>query len=51
MARTLRDYSVPVMARTLYDYSVPTVANVLVRPTVNMGVGNFKLKTDLIMMV
>jgi hypothetical protein len=51
MARTLRDYSVPVMARTLHDYSVPTVANMLVRAAVNMGVGNFKLKTDLITMV
>jgi hypothetical protein len=51
MARTLRDYSVPVMARTLHDYSVPAVANLLVGPAVNMGVGNFKLKTDLITMV
>jgi hypothetical protein len=40
-----------VMARSLYDYSIPVVANVPIGPVVNMGEGNFKLKTGLITMV
>jgi hypothetical protein len=39
------------MAKTLCDYSTPTVANVPVGPTVNIGDGNFELRTSLITMV
>jgi hypothetical protein len=39
------------MAKTLCDYSTPAVANVPVGPTINVGNGNFKLRTGLIMMV
>jgi hypothetical protein len=41
----------PIMAKTLHDYSTPVVANVPVGPAVNIGDGNFKLCTGLIMMV
>ena len=41
----------PVMAMTLHDYLVPAIANVAIGPTVNMGAGNFELKTGLITMV
>ena len=39
------------MAKTLHDYSTPAVANVRVGPAVNMGNGNFELRTGLITMV
>jgi hypothetical protein len=39
------------MARTLRDYSTPTVANVPVGPAVNVGNGNFEIRTGLISMV
>ena len=39
------------MAKSLCDYSTPTVASVLVGPVVNTGIGNFELRTDLILMV
>ena len=39
------------MAKSLHDYSTPTIANVPARPVVNVGDGNFKLHTNLIMMV
>jgi hypothetical protein len=39
------------MAKTLCDYSTLIVANVPVRPTVNVGDGNFELRTGLITMV
>jgi hypothetical protein len=41
----------PSMAKTLRDYSTPVVANVPVGPAVNTGNGNFELRTSLIMMV
>jgi hypothetical protein len=41
-----------VMAqKSLREYSVPDIANMPFGPTVNMGNGNFELKTRLIMMV
>ena len=39
------------MAKTLRDYSTPIVANVPIGPAVNTGAGNFELCTGLIMMV
>jgi len=39
------------MARSLRDYSTPVVANMPVEPAVNTGNGNFKLRTGLLMMV
>jgi hypothetical protein len=48
---TLAPSTVPIMAKTLRDYSTPVVANVPVGPAVNVGNGNFKLRTDLITMV
>jgi hypothetical protein len=39
------------MAKTLCDYSTPAVANVPIGPAVNTGVGNFELRTSLIMTV
>ena len=39
------------MAKSLRDYSTPTVANVPVGPAINIGDGNFELRTSLIMMV
>ena len=39
------------MAKSLRDYSTPVVANVLVGPTINMGTRNFELHTGLITMV
>jgi hypothetical protein len=41
----------PAMAKSLRDYSIPVVANVPVEPTVNTGVGNFELRIGLITMV
>ena len=41
----------PIMAKTLHDYSTPVVANVPIGPAVNIGDGNFELRTGLIMMV
>ena len=41
----------PIMAKTLRDYSIPAVANVPVGPTINVGDGNFELRTGLITMV
>ena len=41
----------PSMAKTLRDYSTPIVANMLIGPTVNIGEGNFELCASLIMMV
>jgi hypothetical protein len=41
----------PIMAKTLHDYSTPTIANVPIGPTINIGDGNFKLHTVLIMMM
>ena len=38
----------PIMAKTLRDYSTPAVANVPVGPSVNIGDGNFELRTCLI---
>ena len=32
-----------VMAKSLRDYSTPVVANVPIGPTINMGIGNFEL--------
>jgi hypothetical protein len=37
--------------KMLYEYSIPTFANVPIRPAVNMGDVNFKIRTSLIMMV
>ena len=39
------------MAKTLRDYSTPAVANVPVGPAVNVGNGNFEIRTGLISMV
>jgi hypothetical protein len=39
------------MAKTLRDYSTPVVANMVIGPAVNTGNGNFELCTGLIMMV
>ena len=39
------------MAKTLCDYSTPVVANVPVGPAVNVGNGNFEIRTGLISMV
>ena len=39
------------MAKSLRDYSTPVVANVPIGPAVNIGDGNFELHTGLIMMV
>ena len=39
------------MAKSLRDYSTPAVANVPIGPAINMGAGNFKLRTGLITMV
>jgi len=39
------------MAKSLRDYSTSVVANVPVGPVVNMGTGNFELRTGLITMV
>ena len=33
------------MAKSLRNYSTPAVANVPVGPTINTGIGNFKLRT------
>ena len=40
----------PIMAKTLHDYT-PTIANMPVGPDVNIGDGNFELRTGLITMV
>ena len=40
-----------IMAKTLGDYSIPVVANVPIGPAVNIGDGNFELHTGLVMMV
>jgi hypothetical protein len=48
---TLAPFATPSMAKTLRNYSTPIVANVPVGPTVNVGDGNFELRTDLITMV
>jgi hypothetical protein len=39
------------MAKTLRDYCTLDVANTLVGPAVNIGDGNFELRTSLITMV
>jgi hypothetical protein len=39
------------MAKSLREYSIPAIANMLVGPTVNMGNGNFELRSGLITMV
>ena len=39
------------MAKTLHDYSTPTVANMPIGPAINVGDGNFELRTGLITMV
>ncbi|XP_066374943.1 uncharacterized protein [Miscanthus floridulus] len=39
------------MAKTLRDYSTPIVANVPIGPAINLGDGNFELHTGLITMV
>jgi len=39
------------MAKSLCDYSTPAVANMPIGPAVNMGNGNFELRTGLITMV
>ena len=39
------------MAKTLRDHSSPAIANVLKKPAINTGAGNFELRTGLIMMV
>ena len=41
----------PIMANILCDYSTPAVANMPIGPAVNMGNGNFELRTGLITMV
>jgi hypothetical protein len=43
--------STPTMAKTLRDYFTPAVANVPVGPAVNVGEGNFELRTGLITML
>jgi hypothetical protein len=40
-----------LMARSLRDYSTPAIANVPVGPAVNLGTGNFELRTSLVTMV
>jgi hypothetical protein len=39
------------MAKTLHDYSTPAVANMPIGPAVNIGKGNFELRTGLITLV
>ena len=39
------------MAKTLHNYSTTVVANVPVGPAINIGDGNFELRTSLITMV
>ena len=41
----------PSMAKTLRDFSTPVVANVPIGPAVNIGEGNFELRASLIMVV
>ena len=41
----------PSMAKTLRDFSTPVVANVPIGPAVNIGEGNFELCASLITMV
>ena len=48
---TLAPSATPSMAKTLHDYSIPAVASVPIGPTVNIGDGNFELRTSLITMV
>jgi hypothetical protein len=48
---TLAPSTVPIMAKTLRDYSAPAIANMPVGPAVNVGNGNFELRTGLITMV
>ena len=43
--------SITAMAKTLRDYSTPIVANVPIGPAVNTGTRNFELRTGLITMV
>jgi hypothetical protein len=40
-----------VMARNLRDYSVPAVGNMPIGLAINIGAGNFELKTSLITIV
>jgi hypothetical protein len=44
-------FATPSMAKRLRDYSTPAIANMLIRPAVNVGEGNFKLRIGLITMV
>jgi hypothetical protein len=44
-------FATPSMVKTLRDYSTPTVANMPIGPAVNVGEGNFELRTSLITMV
>jgi hypothetical protein len=37
--------------KTLHDFSIPSTANVAIRPNVNVGDVNFKLKSNLINMM
>ena len=39
------------MAKSLRDYSTLTIANMPIGPAVNMGNGNFEIRTSLITMV
>ena len=48
---TLAPSATPSMAMSHRDYFVPVVAKVPVAPAVNMGVGNFELRTGFITMV
>jgi hypothetical protein len=48
---TLAPSATPSMAKTLRDYSTPVIANMPVGPAINVGKGNFELHTSLIMMV
>ena len=41
----------PIIAKTLRDYSIPVVANAPVGPAVNTGNENFELRTGFIMIV
>ena len=40
-----------IMAKSLCEYSTSAVANVPVGPAVNIGIGNFELRTGLLTMV
>ena len=43
MSRTTSSSATTEMAKSLRDYSTPVVANVPVRPTINTGTRNFEL--------